>query len=302
MVYYIIEENMNIINKLMKRIKIEDNFIKIPYWKETKNEKINDFYYRRIETKINKKIKKLNIDNVVMQQRIKNIYNLQVNKLNGDIIFKNSIQKTLKFILKKLDNKPEDMDVYVCINEKKQYIYNQLIDLGNIFRTINLVTNNIKEIKEFEKVLENDLITTTISNNKRKALRRAELIINVDFEENELNEYLLNRNAIIINLPKIKINQKSFQGINIIGIKILLNESAKYRIREDIKYLCNFEEIELYESEIIDEKEKWIKIGQDVNILNLIGQKGAIREEEYTRIKNMCKSKKSIAKEEKISI
>ena len=237
-----------------------------------------------------------------MQQRIKNIYNLQVNKLNGDIIFKNSIQKTLKFILKKLDNKPEDMDVYVCINEKKQYIYNQLIDLGNIFRTVNLVTNNIKEIKEFEKVLENDLITTTISNNKRKALRRAELIINVDFEENELNEYLLNRNAIIINLPKIKINQKSFQGINIIGIKILLNESAKYRIREDIKYLCNFEEIELYESEIIDEKEKWIKIGQDVNILNLIGQKGAIREEEYTRIKNMCKSKKSIAKEEKISI
>ena len=58
-------------------------------------------------------------------------------------------------------------------------------------------------------------IFIVLLNNKRKSLKRAKFIVNVDNSINELNEYLIYRKAIIINLND-EINNKDKNEISII--------------------------------------------------------------------------------------
>ena len=55
-----------------------------------------------------------------------------------------------------------------------------------------------------------------VSNNQKRSLARAKIILNIDFNKDVLNKYKLNENAIIINLEgNMKIFSKRFNGINI---------------------------------------------------------------------------------------
>ena len=57
---------------------------------------------------------------------------------------------------------------------------------------------------------------------------KSNIIINVDFSKETLNKYKINENANIINVKgKIKINQKSFNGLNINNYEIDFREDKK---------------------------------------------------------------------------
>ncbi len=62
-------------------------------------------------------------------------------------------------------------------------------------------------------------IAITITNNKRKSLLKAKIIINMDFDEELINSFNLNSKALVIQLNKeIYIKSKLFNGINILGL------------------------------------------------------------------------------------
>lgn len=121
-----------------------------------------------------------------------------------------------------------------------------------------------------------------VSNNKKKSLQKAKIIINFDLKQDEISKYQINRNAVIINLSEnIMKMEKSFNGIIINSMQIA---DINYKIRN--YYL--FEHIDLYESYIFEEKrlERVLdKIEKDnIIIKGLLGERGIIQNMEYTKI------------------
>ncbi len=121
-----------------------------------------------------------------------------------------------------------------------------------------------------------------LSNNKKKSLKRAKIVINFDMKQDMFSNYQINRNAMIINLSESIIEmEKSFNGIVINSMQI---NDINYKIRN--YYL--FEYIDLYESDIIEES-KFGKILEKIKednimIKDLIGKRGKIQNMEYTKI------------------
>lgn len=121
-----------------------------------------------------------------------------------------------------------------------------------------------------------------ISNNKRKSLQKAKIIINFDLKQDEISKYQINRNAVIINLSdNIMKMEKSFNGIIINSMQI---DDINYKIRN--YYL--FEYIDLYESYIFEERrfsKALDKIEKDnIKIKGLLGERGKIQNLEYMNI------------------
>ena len=121
-----------------------------------------------------------------------------------------------------------------------------------------------------------------VSNNKKKSLQKAKIIINLDITQDMFSSYQINRDAIIINLSDNIIKmEKSFNGIIVNSFKI---GDINYKIRN--YYL--FEYIDLYESDIIEENgfDKTLEKIKEDNIIikGLLGERGKIQNIEYTKI------------------
>ena len=115
-----------------------------------------------------------------------------------------------------------------------------------------------------------------ITNNKKKSLLKSEIIINLDFVEENINKYKIYNNAIIINISdKIAIQSKRFNGINVSYYKIGIPDEYKMEAFED--------EI-VYESLIYRKNYKHIskEISKDgIKVNRLIGNNGIIKECEF---------------------
>ena len=127
----------------------------------------------------------------------------------------------------------------------------------------------------------------TVSNNKRKSLLKAKIILNIDFPEDVLNKYSINKKAVLVNIEdKININTKSFNGININYYSISENENVMKKFKSNNIY-TGFDKNILYESLIYDKVMFHIikdKINNDnVVIKGLIGNNGIINEKEFEK-------------------
>ena len=115
-----------------------------------------------------------------------------------------------------------------------------------------------------------------VSNNKRKSILKAEIIINIDFPEELINKYRIYDKAIIINInDKITIQSKRFNGININYYKIEIADEYK---------IAGFRNEIIYESLIYGKKYKEIYseiINDNIKINKLIGNNGFIKEQEF---------------------
>ena len=67
---------------------------------------------------------------------------------------------------------------------------------------IYIVTENIEKLKKLEDRAEENLEMLAVLNNKRKSLARAKYIINFDFNRENINQYNINRTAVLLNLYK----------------------------------------------------------------------------------------------------
>lgn len=111
-------------------------------------------------------------------------------------------------------------------------------------------------------------------NNKNKSLINKKIIINIDFTEEQLKKYKINRKAILINIENDVTNiNKSFAGINISNYEINMESTDS-----------EFEKNEIYESYIIGKKIKDIRrklLDDGIKISNFIGKRGIIDINEY---------------------
>ena len=113
---------------------------------------------------------------------------------------------------------------------------------------VNIVTNHIEKFRKIEKqIFEEDGIMITIGNNKRKGLAKSEIILNIDFPTELINQYHIYEKAIILNIKyPIKIVKKRFNGINLNDYDISFKKTEKFEYENDPHY----KNCEIYEAQI----------------------------------------------------
>ena len=228
----------------MKTIFIEENINRLriskTYFKNNKiqiNKKIENLNMKN-KMKIVKKIKQLlekeKIRQVAIEKKLKEdeqfinlLYSNNIKICSPKWIFKQYTDKIICKILK--DKKKEESEIYICVNEVDSIVEKYIYKYAKEFKKINIITNHIGKFKKIEEKLYNEEgILINITNNRRKSLLKADLILNIDFPKELFNEFFINDQSVIINWDyPLKIRKKRFYGKIIEEIKIIVEEDSE---------------------------------------------------------------------------
>lgn len=200
----------------------------------------------KTKLKIVKKVLKLIKQNekIIVSKEIKNdkefmnlLYSQGLDIYTSKDLFRKLLSKVLDYIINYENLTMEETEIWITTNE---YI-EELEDLANNYKRINIVTNHIEKFKKIEEKLYDEKgIIVTLTNNKKKSLAKAKIIMNLDFTEETLNKYNIYDKAIIVNFEeKININKKRFNGILIDNYELNQNIDGyeKYYINDIIEDL-----------------------------------------------------------------
>lgn len=240
---------------------------------------------RRCVEKLRKLIKKDNIKQVACEEEIQQYVDKKILIDEKDII-KYLILEILEYIFEIQGKKMEQEDIYFLINKDEDIYLENIKTLSEKFKTTNIIT---EELSKFQKIVENifeEETTIYLSNNKRKSLRRAKYIVSFDYGIGEIEKYNINRTAILINIEqKVKIESMAFEGISINNVNIQIPDELiehfgrmMEKINKNILYMS-----------LVNQKQELARIKDrikedNIHILNLIGDKGIISQEEFKRI------------------
>lgn len=271
-----------ILNKVIIMFKKTFNLITI--------KKIDEKHYLYIIPKINnvklieKIINKNAQANIILSKELKK--HSQLLNIKEEKMIKYYICNILKYIMDKLNTKLEVQNIYICVNDYKQENEEVIKYLIDKVKTVNIVTDNINKYKKLEEKLYNEKgILIVVSNNKNKALKKANFIINIDFENEELKKYSVNRNSIIINNSNQKIDILYFQGIIINDINVTIKEKEEYKeLYEDFDKIDVFNTFEINSIKYIENVKKIQE--SEIIIQRLVGNNGIINIKEIVNMKN----------------
>ena len=217
-------------SKLFGQIMIKEDKILI----KKKVNKMNLPKKIKLIKKINKVLKVNNSNKVIISKELKKeeefinlLYSNGIDIIQGKYLFKAIIEEFLENICIKNNLKKQDVSIGITVNDVNEWVVNLIEKLSTKFKMINVVTKKANYFKNIQKRLydENGIIIT-ITNNKKKALSKADIVLNIDFPEEIINKYNIKDDGIIINLEeKVKIKKKRFNGkiINDYEIKIKEN-------------------------------------------------------------------------------
>lgn len=255
-----------IYRNLFSKIKEENNIIYIPSNKE------------KIINKLTAKLKEEKVDYVIKDNSVQ----LKYNELEGKYINKYMIPEILDFCFNYLEKEEKLEEIFICANNFNRENIDIIQELVNKVKVVNIVTNQLRQFQELEKRLEKNDIYITVSSNKRKALRRANIIINLDFQN--INGFNINRNSIIINCNQKFEMGKDFEGICI--QKITVNTNKIMRIFSEMP---DMDKEKLIEAELLKENDYFSKrafiMSNKIKIINLMGKRSVINKNEFTNLK-----------------
>lgn len=259
---------------------IKENSICVLPYKHIKNKLIIN-----IITKIIAK----NAENVVLSNYLNKIEYIKnslikngVNVYDGKILSNYLTYNFVEYISKIKGESAYKQEIFILVNNCDTLNKNNIIYLANNLKRVNIVTNKLNDFAKMATYLENEMgIGITVTSNKRKSLAKAKIIINIDFSEEMINQFNINRESIIININnKAQVKSKLFNGINVYDYNIEYNKNL-----DDERYK-SFDEKLVYESKITGKSYNGIieQISKDnVKIVNLIGKNGLIDIKEYKR-------------------
>lgn len=255
---------VKILNLILKKEVEEDK--KIYFIPNLEKENV----YKKLNKKLKKEKTKTKKIQIILSKKLKQYkeYLKQYKIVDGKPSFINAVEEIL---LKVLGENPLQMqDIYILTNKYCEQSIFIVKKIATKVKTMNIITKEIEKYKILEEMLEEKGIAVCVANNKKKSLKRAKIIINMDLTKEELSKYVIFRNALIINIAQDKLtNLKGFEGIIVQDIEINLKEN------EGLKYnnvLENFRQLEIYES-ISNSNEK-------IQISKLYGNNGQISEKE----------------------
>lgn len=249
--------------------------------------------------KMNNILKRLSIYNENIYVFPENMYNKEIlnlinkynlNYLEGKKLKKFLIFKVLEYIKTIQNQELESFDITILANVVSELNIYLIEKLARTVKSIKVVSSNIYKFKNLEEKLYNEYgIAIQFSNSYKKSLAKSKIIMNLDFNEIDINEYELFNKSIIINCTEndIKIKSKLFNGIiinscNIKLSKIIKDKFKRINIYDDYNCLALYESITNNETNFDSISER---IDDDkISILNLIGNNGIINKNEFKNI------------------
>ncbi|MCI8362619.1 MAG: hypothetical protein HFJ41_05800 [Clostridia bacterium] len=228
--------------------------------------------------KLKKVLNKNKANKIILSKKLKT-YSKQLGIQIQNRISKYFIYNILKYIQNITNTKIELQSIYFLTNVYNTENIQTIAVLAENIKSVNVITNKIKEYSKLEKSLYDSGNLIAITNNKRKSLRKANFIINLDLNNEEINSYNINRNSIIINCANEKISKLScFDGIIINNIEIKNEENE---LSDDFDY------IDILVNHVIKGKTYYesMNIVKNIEIVNLIGSNGIINKKEILNIK-----------------
>lgn len=243
-------------------------------------EKIDKEHLLIIVPKVNdKKIEKIKLqykkDKIIFSKLMKQ-YQEKYEKIINEFL-----DEILDFIIEKTENekiKMEMQNIYFLANEYNKKNIDIIEKILQKTKTINIVTRNLKKYMEYEEKLYDEKgILISVTNNRRKSLKNAKIIINIDFKEEELKQYSINRNCIFINCAGEKYKSiKYFDGTIINDIEVCANEIERLK---EFELYQDFENTDIY----VGFKNE----SENVRIKNLIGNNGKISKKELQNLQKI---------------
>lgn len=264
-------------NKI-KKIEFENKIIYVVYInkaKKCKNNKLDNIVFKTLKNKNCKVIFSQELVNILHNSK-KNKDYINMQKQDKTIFIEN-IQKALEYIIKIRKECVQQNNIYVLTKNNNIQYRNLLIDLSLKYKSLNIITEKIKEFKHIEDfVYEKYGVFVVISNNKRKSLIRAKYILNIDYNENEINQFNINRNGIIFNISNNEIKRiRGFNGIIINNVEMEYISGANY---EHIKYSRKQKIFRRFQNNMEENN-------LEPDIINIVGNNGYIAESE---VKKSC--------------
>lgn len=228
--------------------------------------------------KIRKVLNKNKANKIILSKELK-AYSKELGIEIENKIPKYFIYNILKYIQDIANTQIELQSIYFLTNVYNTENIQTIAVLSENIKSVNVITNKIKEYSKLEENLYDSGNLIAITNNKRKSLKKANFIINLDLNNEEINNYNINRNAVIINCANEKISKiPCFDGIIINNIKIKNEENE---LSDDFDY------IDILVNHIVKNKTYYesMNIVKNIEIINLIGNNGIIDKKEILNIK-----------------
>lgn len=279
--YYIQEtDKPNILFKLFNILQLDNDKIILPIKeKESLDFKKADKLARKtsgILKKTGNKAVVLSKNIKLQKEYIEKLHKYGIEIIDGRWLFGVISSKVLEYVVKKKKLKKEEINVSILVKDNsKDYIIENIKDIIRTYKSVNIVTNHIEKFKKIEKdILEKEGIMIAITNNKKKSLMKANIILNLDFKEEEINKYNIPDDAIIINIKEnVKIYKKRFNGLNINDYEISFENFEKFDYDKNNYYFQkDIYEAELYKNQPYEYIERKIKKDK-VKIIKLVGNK-----------------------------
>ena len=251
--YYIEKaDKPGILEQKLNKVKIIDNKILLPI----KEGIITEKKQIKLAEKVNKMLQKAYSKKLVISKEIKK-YEVLVNKLysndyiivDGKKLFEALSCITLEYICKHRKINSQETKLSVLVNDLSDYSLQNIRELSTKYKTLNIVTNHLEKFKKLEDIIYNESgLMITVSNNKKKSLLQSDIILNIDFPQELLNQFNIKDEAIIVNINgNVKINRKRFNGLVINDYEIVINNQLNQEFISD-KYNTK----EIYEAQIYD--------------------------------------------------
>lgn len=269
--------------KLFRAVQVEEVVnelkIKIPHFSEKKELKYGK--------KVDKILRRHRVSNVVLSNELKekekfcdfltsqNHYMITGNKM---------YQALMKLVLE---------DICNMINVPMPSVSVAILSHEFSIENLDLVKYISKEIREvvvvseqkerFEKILENFLVDEGIAirvlENKNSNISHYPIVFNLDYSEEEVNQFILSKTAIVISIQKpITALRKSFHGILLNDIDIYLGKETK-----DFRTLALSEAyLYQYRRKIQENEKEFVKSPYRIN--GYIGNNGKIAEDDFQRV------------------
>lgn len=277
---FYIEKNdkPNWLEKKLNIIKVIDNTIILPIAEDTKEKQIEKIAKKTKQSiEKNSNSKKIVLSKKMLKEEMYinylNTYGIEIS--DGKWLFEILVPQVIEYIINKKQLKT--IRISILINDLTDIEIENIKTLARKYKSVNIITNHIEKFRKIEKLLQEEGIMITITNNKKKSLMKSEIILNVDYPQELINKYSVKDDAIIINLKeKIKINKKRFNGVNINDYEIDFREDKKNeQTLKNRYYFKDLYESQLYRKQRLNEILEKIKLDK-VTIKKLILNNGEL--------------------------
>lgn len=219
---------------------------------EIQNDDIKLYFNLDSEKNIKKfvnKLQKQDVNNIVLdksllenEKLLNNLYANNINIFDGRWLKKQMTLEILNYIIARKEIHKEETEIAITLNEITELSIEIIKILSKQYKKLVIVTNHIEKLKKIEKeIYEKEGVLIVVTNNKNKSLLKSQIIINMDFNKELLNQYKIYDEAIIINVEEnIKIDSIRFNGVIINDfevetgrIELIWRENyEKYRVKD----------------------------------------------------------------------